>query len=308
MQNHYINKRTIIRQDIARNKKLYLLVLPVLLYYLVFCYVPMFGALIAFKKYSPALGIFKSPWVGLLHFKSFFSGYYCGRLIKNTLLISVYSIIFGFPMPIILALMLNEVKCKPFLKISQTILYLPKFISIIVICSLIKTFTFSDGIINDLICALGGERSPLLQNPNYFRSIYIISDIWQNIGWDSIIYVAALAGVDRELYEAATIDGAGKIKQLFSITIPSILPTIVVLLILKIGSIMNLGYEKIILLYNESIYETADVISSFIYRKGLQEFDWSYSTAVGLFNSLCSFILLYTSNKLSKKYTESSLW
>lgn len=268
----------------------------------------MFGALIAFKKYSPALGIFKSPWVGLLHFKSFFSGYYCGRLIKNTLLISVYSIIFGFPMPIILALMLNEVKCKPFLKISQTILYLPKFISIIVICSLIKTFTFSDGIINDLICALGGERSPLLQNPNYFRSIYIISDIWQNIGWDSIIYVAALAGVDRELYEAATIDGAGKIKQLFSITIPSILPTIVVLLILKIGSIMNLGYEKIILLYNESIYETADVISSFIYRKGLQEFDWSYSTAVGLFNSLCSFILLYTSNKLSKKYTESSLW
>ena len=207
-----------------------------------------------------------------------------------------------------MSLILNEVKCKPFLKVTQTLLYLPRFISVVVICSLIKTFTYNDGIVNDLIVFLGGVREPLLQNPKYFRAIYIISEIWQTIGWDSIIYMAALSGVDQELYDAAYVDGAGKFKQMFCVTLPSIAPTIVVLLIIKIGSIMNLGYEKIILLYNESIYETSDVISSFIYRKGLQEFNWSYSTAVGLFNSVCSFVLLFSSNALSRKITENSLW
>ena len=301
-------KFKMIKTDLKRNKKLYLLVLPVVLYYIIFCYLPMAGAVIAFKDYSPSLGVLRSPWVGLVHFKNFFSSYYFWRILKNTLLISLYSIIFCFPAPIILALFLNEVKCKSFLKVSQTILYLPRFISIVVICSLIKTFTYNDGLINDLIVFFGGTREPLLQSPEYFRSIYIISEIWQTIGWDSIIYIAALSGVDQELYDAAYVDGAGKIRQLFCVTLPSIAPTIVVLLIIKIGSIMNLGYEKIILLYNESIYETADVISSFIYRKGLQEFDLSYSTAVGLFNSLCSFILLFSSNAISRKITENSLW
>lgn len=301
-------KNGIIKSDLRRNKRLYLLVLPVVLYYFIFCYLPMFGAIIAFKNYSPSLGIIKSPWVGFTHFRAFFSSYYFWRILKNTLVISLYSIIFCFPAPIILSLILNEVKCKPFLKVTQTLLYLPRFISVVVICSLIKTFTYNDGIVNDLIVFWGGVREPLLQNPKYFRAIYIISEIWQTIGWDSIIYMAALSGVDQELYDAAYVDGAGKLKQMFCVTLPSIAPTIVVLLIIKIGSIMNLGYEKIILLYNESIYETSDVISSFIYRKGLQEFDWSYSTAVGLFNSVCSFVLLFSSNALSRKITENSLW
>lgn len=301
-------KNGIIKSDLRRNKRLYLLVLPVVLYYFIFCYLPMFGAIIAFKNYSPSLGIIKSPWVGFTHFRAFFSSYYFWRILKNTLVISLYSIIFCFPAPIILSLILNEVKCKPFLKVTQTLLYLPRFISVVVICSLIKTFTYNDGIVNDLIVFLGGVREPLLQNPKYFRAIYIISEIWQTIGWDSIIYMAALSGVDQELYDAAYVDGAGKFKQMFCVTLPSIAPTIVVLLIIKIGSIMNLGYEKIILLYNESIYETSDVISSFIYRKGLQEFNWSYSTAVGLFNSVCSFVLLFSSNALSRKITENSLW
>lgn len=301
-------RRGIIKRDFIRNYRLYLLLLPVLLYYLIFCYVPMFGTIIAFKSYSPALGILKSPWVGFVNFADFFSSYYFVRILRNTLVISFYSIIFGFPAPIILALVLNEVRSRRFLRVTQTILYLPRFISLVVICSLIKNFTLSDGIINDIITAFGREQIAFLQTPKYFRTIYIISDIWQSIGWESIIYMAALSGVDQELYDAAYIDGAGKFRQLFCVTLPSILPTIMVLLIIKIGNVMNLGYEKIILLYNEAIYETADVISSFIYRKGLLEFNWSYSTAVGLFNSLCSFVLLFSANTLSRKMTESSLW
>lgn len=227
---------------------------------------------------------------------------------KNTLLLSTYTILFCFPAPIILALMLNELHSRAFLRVTQTIVYLPRFISIIVICSLIKTFTYSDGIINDIMFNFTGQRVPLLQEPQYFRTVYVISEIWQTMGWDSIIYMAALAGVDQELYDAACVDGAGKWRQLWCVTLPSIAPTIVVLLIIKVGSMMNLGYEKVILLYNEVTYETADIISSFIYRKGLLDFSWSYSTAVGLFNSLCSFILLIAANGISRKFTESSLW
>lgn len=294
--------------DLRRNRRLYIMMLPVLIFYLLFHYVPMFGAVIAFKEYSPSLGILGSKWVGLMHFKEFFSSYYFGRILKNTILLSVYNIIFCFPAPIILALLLNELRSKTFLKVTQTIIYLPRFVSIIVICSLIKTFTYSDGLINDLLFPIFGERIPLLQEPKYFRPVYIISEIWQTVGWDSIIYMAALAGVDQELYEAAKIDGAGKIRQLFSVTLPSIAPTIVVLFIIKVGSMMNIGYEKVILLYNEVIYETADIISSFIYRKGLLDFSWSYSSAVGLFNSLCSFILLFSANTISRKLTDNSLW
>lgn len=297
-----------LSSDIRRNRRLYVMMLPVILFYLLFHYVPMFGAVIAFKEYSPSLGILGSKWVGLMHFKEFFSSYYFGRILKNTILLSVYNILFCFPAPIILALLLNELKSRHFLKFTQTIIYLPRFVSIIVICSLIKTFTYSDGLINDLLLPFFGERIPLLQEPKYFRPVYIISEIWQTVGWDSIIYMAALAGVDQELYEAAKIDGAGKLRQLFSVTLPSIAPTIVVLFIIKVGSMMNIGYEKVILLYNEVIYETADIISSFIYRKGLLDFSWSYSSAVGLFNSVCSFILLFSANAISRKLTDNSLW
>ncbi len=297
-----------IQRDLRKNYSLYLLVLPVILFYLLFSYKPMYGAIIAFKRYTPALGIWSSPWVGFDNFIRFFNSVYFIRIIKNTLLLSLYSLIFGFPAPILLALMLNEVRNKRFKSLAQTVTYLPHFISMIVVTGMIVNFTMSTGLINDIIVFFGGERSPLLQNPHLYRSIYIVSSIWQEIGWGSIIYLAALSGVDSQLYEAAMIDGAGKFKQLLFVTIPSIMPTIVIMLILKIGSLMSIGYEKTILLYNPSTYETADIISSYVYRIGLLEQNWSYSTAIGLFNSVINLILLIITNKLSKRLSETSLW
>ncbi|QHQ60627.1 ABC transporter permease subunit [Anaerocolumna sedimenticola] len=297
-----------IQRDLRKNYSLYLLVLPVILFYLLFSYKPMYGAIIAFKRYTPALGIWSSPWVGFDNFIRFFNSVYFVRIIKNTLLLSLYSLLFGFPAPILLALMLNEVRNKRFKSLAQTVTYLPHFISMIVVTGMIVNFTMSTGLINDIIVFFGGERSPLLQNPHLYRSIYIVSSIWQEIGWGSIIYLAALSGVDSQLYEAAMIDGAGKFKQLLFVTIPSIMPTIVIMLILKIGSLMSIGYEKTILLYNPSTYETADIISSYVYRIGLLEQNWSYSTAIGLFNSVINLILLIITNKLSKRLSETSLW
>lgn len=296
------------KKDFRRNRTLYLLVLPVLIFFLVFHYKPMYGAIIAFKDYSPGLGIAKSPWVGLANFTRFFHGPYFWRLIRNTLLLSLYSLLFGFPAPIILALLLNEVKNKRFKSVTQTITYLPHFISMIVVTGMITNFCMTSGLFNDIIVLFGGERSPLLQNPNLYRTIYVASGIWQEVGWGSIIYLSALSGVDAQLYEAAAIDGAGKWKQLLHVTLPGIAPTIITMLILKMGSLMSLGYEKTILLYNASTYETADIISSYIYRVGLLDQDWSYSTAIGLFNSVINCILLIITNRLSKKLSDTSLW
>ena len=297
-----------IKRDISKNYSLYLLVLPVLLFYILFSYKPMYGAIIAFKNYAPARGIWESDWVGFDHFIRFFNSVYFFRLIRNTLLLSVYSLIFGFPAPILLALLLNEVRNKKFKSITQTVTYLPHFISMIVITGMIVNFSMTTGLINDIIVFFGGERSPLLQNQHLYRTIYVASSIWQEVGWGSIIYLAALAGVDSELYEAAMIDGAGKFKQLIYVTLPSIMPTIIIMLILKMGSLMSIGYEKTILLYNPSTYETADIISSYVYRIGLLEQNWSYSTAIGLFNSVINLFLLILTNKISRKYSETSLW
>lgn len=296
------------KKDFRRNRTLYLLVLPVLIFFLIFHYKPMYGAIIAFKDYSPGLGIAKSPWVGLANFTRFFHGPYFWRLIRNTLLLSLYSLLFGFPAPIILALLLNEVRNKRFKSVTQTITYLPHFISMIVVTGMITNFCMTSGLFNDIVVLFGGERSPLLQNPNLYRTIYVASGIWQEVGWGSIIYLSALSGVDAQLYEAAAIDGAGKWKQLLHVTLPGIAPTIITMLILKMGSLMSLGYEKTILLYNASTYETADIISSYIYRVGLLDQDWSYSTAIGLFNSVINCILLIITNRLSKKLSDTSLW
>ena len=268
----------------------------------------MYGAIIAFKDYTPALGVEKSPWVGFDNFIRFFNSVYFVRLIKNTILLSFYNLLFGFPAPIILALLLNEVRGKKFKSLTQTITYLPHFISMIVVTGMLTNFCMTSGLFNDIIVMFGGERSPLLQNPKLYRTIYVASSIWQEVGWGSIIYLSALAGVDSQLYEAAQIDGAGKWKQMINVTLPAITPTIIIMLILKIGSLMNMGYEKTILLYNPSTYETADIISSYIYRIGLLEQDWSYSTAIGLFNSVINFALLILANKISKRYSETSLW
>lgn len=297
-----------VKRDMRRNWSLYILALPVLVFYIIFCYKPMYGAVIAFMDYTPASGIGGSEWVGLDNFIRFFTSPYFGRLMKNTLLLSIYSIAFGFPAPIILALLLNEVRNARFKRFSQTITYLPHFISLVVACGMIKTFCLSDGLFNDIIYFFGGSRLPLLQDPGYFRTIYIVSSIWQEVGWGSIIYLSALSGVDSQLYEAASIDGAGKWKQLLHITLPSIQPTIIIMLILRIGSLMSMGYEKTILLYNPSTYSTADIISSYVYRAGLIEQDWSYSTAIGLFNSAINCVLLVAANRISRKSTDTSLW
>ena len=290
-----------IKKDMKKNYSVYLLVIPVLAYFIIFNYAPMYGAVIAFKRYSPAMGILGSPWAGLTYFKQFLESAYFVNVMKNTLLISAYSIVFCFPAPVILALMLNEVRASWFKKSVQTLSYLPHFISMVVICGLIRNFVASDGLINQIGQIFGMESTNLLMKKEYFRSIYIISDIWQNIGWDSIIFLAALAGVDSELYDAAGIDGAGRWKQTLHVTLPGIMPTVIVMLILRIGNILSVNGEKVILLYNELTMDTADVIGSFTYRKGLLEQNYSYSTAVGLFMSIINFIFITVANRLSKK-------
>lgn len=309
MQKHPIPSRfEKFKKDIIRNKYLYIMAIPVIIYYAIFCYGPMYGLIIAFKDFAPRNGILGSAWVGLKWFKEFFGSYYFSRIISNTLLISFYDILWGFPAPIILALMLNEIKNKFFKSTIQTVTYLPYFISLVVVCGILIDFTASKGILNDLVAVFGGERHNLLGDPNLFRTIYIGSGIWQGIGWGSIIYLAALSGIDPTLYEAGVVDGANRWKQLCHITIPGILPTIIILFILRMGSIMGVGFEKIILLYNPLTYSTADVISSFVYRKGILESSFSYSTAIGLFNSIINFIILILANKLSSITTETSLW
>lgn len=284
------------------------MVLAVVVWYVIFCYVPMYGTVIAFKKYSVGLGIFKSSWVGIDNFTAFFRDVNSWRIIKNTLLISIYDILWGFPAPIILALLLNEVKNKFFKRTVQTLTYLPYFISTVVVCGIIVDFTSSSGLINQLISSFGFEKTNLLSQSGLFRTIFISTNIWQSIGWNSIIYLAALSNIDPGLYEAAVMDGAGKWKQLIHVTLPGLTSTIMVLLILRMGSIMSIGFEKIILLYNPLTYETADVISSYVYRRGLLNADYSYSTAIGLFNSVINLLFLVGANWLSKKYTENSLW
>ncbi len=297
------------KKDWRINKKMYLLFIPILVYYLVFCYAPMYGAIIAFKDFSPVKGILGSDWVGLAHFKSFFTSPDFGKLMFNTLNISLNTLIWGFPAPIVLAILLNEVKNIKLKKTIQTVSYMPHFISLVVVCGMIKMFVADSGAITKALVALGvTESQSLLGVKEYFVPIYVISSIWQEIGWSSIIYLAALAGINQELYEAAWIDGAGRFRQMVHVTLPGLAPTIVVLLILRMGSVMTTGFEKIILLYNPLTYDTADVIASYVYRRGLVESNFSYSSAVGLFNSVINFALIIAANKISRVVNNSSLW
>lgn len=307
--NRGIRAVSLFAKDFATNKTLYLMMVPVIVYYFVFHYAPMYGAVIAFKDFSPMKGIMGSDWVGFTHFYNFFNSYYFWRIVGNTLMISLYSLIFEFPMPILLALMINELRNHRFKKFVQTITYMPFFISMVVICGMIKDFTNTGGVLNLLYTQLfGGDGQALLQKPDLFRPIYILSEIWQRIGWESIIYLAALMSIDPEQYEASKLDGASRLKQIWHVTLPGILPIIVIMFILRVGNMMNVGFEKIILLYNPVTYEKADVISSFVYRKGLLEFSWSFSTAVGLFNSAINLALLVLANRISRKINGNSLW
>ncbi len=297
-----------LKSDMRRNYPLYILILPVLAYYVIFCYKPMYGALIAFKDYRPDLGVFGSEWVGFYQFKKFFANPDFVRILRNTLTISISSIVFGFPAPIILALLFNELKMPKFKSVAQTISYLPHFISLVVVCGLVKTFVSQGGIIYQIVTLIGDKRVGLLSRPECFVPIYVLSDIWQQVGWSSIIYIAALSAIDQELYEAARIDGANKWKRVLHVTLPGIAPTIIIMFILRMGSLLSVGYEKIILLYNPLIYETSDVILSYNYRVGLEQQDWSYSSAVGLLNSAINFLMIIIMNKLSATFSDTSLW
>ncbi len=302
------SKIDIIKKDIKINKTLYLMFLPILAYYFIFCYMPIYGMFIAFQDYRPSRGLLGSDWVGLKHFILFLTSPSFGEILLNTLRISISSIIFEFPAPIILAILLNELKSVRYSKLVQNITYLPHFVSLVVICGMIKEFTMDTGIVSQLLLFFGMQPVTMLNQPSYFVPVYIISNIWQQIDWSSIIYLAALTNIDSALVEASVIDGAGKWKRLIHITLPCIMPTISIMFILKIGGVLNVGYEKIILLYNDITLEVADVISTYVYRKGLLEQSWSFSTAVNMFNSVINLLLLVMANTISKKLEGSSLW
>ena len=301
-------RRRLIRRDWKMNKAVYLMAVPVIVYFFIFNYIPMGGILMAFEDYSIKKGIFGSTFVGFDNFIRFFNSIYCWRVIRNTLLISLYGLLFSFPFPIIFALCLNEIRNTKFKKLTQTNSYLPYFISIVVVVSILQDFTSADGVLTQLAAALGDTGGALWSRPEWFRTLYIGSNIWQHLGYNSIIFISALAAIDQELYEAAVIDGAGRWKQTLYITLPELSSTIVVLLILRLGQIMNVGYEKTILMYSPATYETADVIASYVYRVGIEDADYGYSTAINFFNSVVNFLVLFVANAISRKLSETSLW
>lgn len=300
--------RQTVKRDFVRHWPVYLMALPVLIYFIIFNYIPMSGIIMAFQRFSIKKGIFGSTFIGLSNFTRFFNSPFCWRLIRNTLMISLYGLIYSFPLPIVFALCLNEVRNARFKKLTQTISYLPYFISVVVIVSILFDFAKSDGVLTNLAQSLGWKGGALISSPEWFRTLYIGSNLWAHLGYNSIIFISALAAIDPQLYEAATIDGAGRWKQTIHVTIPGIASTIVVLLILRLGQIMGVGYEKIILMYSPATYETGDVISSYVYRVGLIDADYAYSTAINLFNSVINLLVLFIANMISRKISETSLW
>lgn len=292
-----------------RNFDLYLLLLPALIYLIIFSYLPMGGIQLAFKRYIYSLGVWKSPWVGFDNFGRFFSSYYLTNLIANTVLISVYSLLFGFSVPIIMALFLNHINSTTFKRTVQTVTYAPNFISMVTIVGMVVLFLNPrTGSINIILKALGLEAINFLANPKYFRTIYISSGIWQSSGFGMILYLAALSAVDPELYEASEIDGATKMQKLIHIDLPIIKPTIMIVFILSLGGLMNVGFEKAYLLQNSLNISVSEVISTYVYKVGLLEGDHAFSTAIGLFNTVVNFILLVIVNQTVKLFSESTLW
>lgn len=305
-----LNKDTKTWKALKANYQLLLMFLPVFIYYVVFRYTPLVGSfIIALKKYQLGPGIFGSKWVGLKYFHQFIQSIYFWRLIRNTLAINFFQLIFGFTAPIILALLLNEVGFPAFKKLVQSATYLPYFISSVVVAGMVILFLSPDtGVVNNFIALMGGKRINFMTEPSYFWLIYTFMVIWQTTGYNAIIYLASLTGISPELYEAAKMDGAGRWSQLWHVTLPGISSTIVILLLMRLGSILEVGYETIILIYNPSIYETADVINTYVYRRGILNGDYSFASAVGIFQSVIGLALVIVANKIAKKYTETSLW
>lgn len=296
-------------KNIAAHPLLYIMILPVLAYFIVYHYYPMYGMIISLFDYVPTKGIGGSRFVGLKHFQAFLEDPYFFRTMRNTLSINLLLLLFGFPFPILFAILLNELRSTKFRKVTQTITYMPHFISTVVICGLMLDFCKSSGVITSIFSTVSGQEPVnLFSKAAFFQPLYVLMCIWQEFGWDSIIYFAALTGIDQALYEAADIDGGGRWQKIFHVTLPGISPTIIILLIMRIGNMMTLGWDKILLLYNPMIYEKADVISTYVYRIGLMNFQYSFSTSVGVFNSVINFILLLSANMISRKVNETSLW
>jgi putative aldouronate transport system permease protein len=301
------NVKSSWKRDLKMNWRVYLIILPVIIYFFIFNYLPMGGLVMAFQKFSPVKGFFGSEYVGLDNFIQFFTAPNFTLILRNTFVISLLGLLISFPMSIVFAMLLNEIYLTFFKKTVQTISYLPYFVSTVVICGLVIDFVSSNGVITNLLVKLGMERQNMLLNPDFFWGINLMSDLWQGLGYGSIIFIAAISGVSQEQYEAAAIDGAGKMKRAWHVTIPGIMPAIITMLILRCGLIMTVGFDKILLLYNPSIFETADVISTNVLRMGLEKAQYGLSAAVGLFNSVVGTTMLLVSNAISRKYTEHSV-
>ncbi len=308
---NYIRSETIDwKKSLVRNYDLYFLLLPVIAYFFIFAYIPMYGLQIAFKDYSPALGILNSPWVGLKHLYRFFNSFYFERVITNTLSMSVYSLLVSIPAPLILALLFDEMRNPRLKTICQTISYAPNFISVVVLCSMTIMFlTPQTGFVDAILRMFGYEgQNSVLSNPDAFNNIYVWTGVWQTVGWSSVIYTAALAGTSPELYEVARLDGASRLKQIWYITIPSILPTIAILSIMAIGNVLNVGYEKVYLLQTTSNLSASEVISTYVFKSGLEKAQYSFASMVGLFNNVINFFILILANYLSRRLTDTALW
>ncbi|WP_373460441.1 ABC transporter permease [Paenibacillus sp. V4I7] len=294
---------------IKKNWDLYLLILPVMAFFIIFEYVPMYGVQIAFKDFIATKGITGSPWVGFKHFERFFESYYFWRLLKNTLGIGVYQLLIGFPVPIALALLINELRSKRISRFVQTVTYAPHFLSTVVMVGMIFIFLSPQtGIVNGLITWFRGTPIDFMTEPAWFKSIYVGSGVWQQMGWSSIIYLAALTGIDPQLHEAARVDGASRWQRIWHVNLPGIIPTIIILLILNMGSLLSVGFEKVYLMQNSLNMSSSDIISTHVYHKGIIDGQYSYSAAVGLFNSIVNFTLLVIVNRMARKVNGTSLW
>ena len=308
MERLEIQKRSFL-DNLIRYRVMIFMALPGVILVFIFSYIPMYGVIIAFKEYSISKGTWGSPWVGLEHFRDFFSNPFAVRTIKNSFVLGILAFVFSFPAPIILALLINEIPFAGFKRVTQTISYLPHFISTVIIIGILKRLTsIQGGLFNQIVESFGLEPIIFFEEPGWFRSLYIGSGIWQGVGWGTIIYLAAIAGCSPTLYEAAIIDGANRFQRALYITIPTILPTVSILLILSIGGVMGSDFEKIILMYSPSTYSTADVIATYTYRSGIVQAKYSFSAAVGLFNTAVGFVLVYTANRISRKISGNSLW
>lgn len=298
-----------LKKNIRRDWMLLLIVLPGVVYFAVFCYGPMYGILMAFKDYNVSKGIWGSPWAGLKHFKELVNSVYFGRLVKNTFLLSIEQLFWSFPIPIAFALLLNELKHNKLKRVAQTAAYLPHFISAVVVVGILKDLLSSDGgVLTRLLQTFGVQPKNYFNLPEAFRTLYVGSGVWQEFGWNSIIYVAAISSIDQEMYESASLDGAGRWKKLVYITLPSIAPTIILLLVMNMGNMLNIGYEKVILMYNPATYSTADIFSTYVYRKGLLSAQYSFASAVGLANSVINVLILLGANFVARKATDTSIF